>query len=128
MTIVAASIPILRVLVREARTTARRYYASKEGGASGGGGSGLRSRTGRGGTQLNTVVISSGPLSSAARGQGSHHNPNKLQDDRSDKSILSDGAYQTAPGNGRIVRTNEINVAYQSRKDTDSDDYELQPV
>ena len=125
MTIVAASIPILRVLVREARTTARRYYASKEGNTTSG--SGLRSRTGR--TQTNTVVISSGPLSSAARHHPQNASSNKLQDDRSDKSILSDGAPYHAPnGNGRIVRTNEVNVAYQSRKDTDSDDYELQPV
>ena len=115
----AASIPILRVLVREVRSTARRYYVSKEATSSG---SGLRSKAGR--TQNNTVVISSGKPSSAVHHM---HNPNKLQDDRSDKSILNDGGYATA-GNGRIVRINEVNVAYQSRKDTDSDEYELQPV
>ena len=119
VTIIAASIPILRVLVREVRSTARRYYVSKEGGT---GSSGLRSRTGRN-TQHNTVVISGGNLTSSR-----HHShvPSKVQDDSSDKSILSDGPY-SKNANGRIVRTNEINVAYQSRKDADSD-YEMQPV
>jgi len=120
VTIVAASIPILRVLVREARTTARRYYVSKDGASSG---SGLRSKAGR--TQNNTVVISSGNLASADR----QANISKIQDDSSDKSILSDGPYRASgTGNGRIVRTKEVNVAYQSRKDTDSDDFEMQPV
>ena len=118
VTIVAASIPILRVLVREARTTARRYYVSKDATSSG---SGLRSKAGR--TQTNTVVISSGNLASANR----QANISKIQDDSSDKSILSDGPYR-ASGNSRIVRTKEVNVAYQSRKDTDSDDFEMQPV
>jgi len=110
VTIIAASIPILRVLVREVRSTARRYYVSKEGG------------TGSN-TQHNTVVISGGNLTSSR-----HHShvPSKVQDDSSDKSILSDGPY-SKNANGRIVRTNEINVAYQSRKDADSD-YEMQPV
>lgn len=120
MTVVAASIPILRVLVREVRSTARRYYLSEEGASSG---SGQRSRTGR--MQHNAVVILSGGLS-ASRHQP-QHDPSKLQDDRSDKSILSEGAYVKTT-NGRIVRTNEVNVAYRSRKDTDSEDFELQSI
>ena len=120
MTVVAASIPILRVLIREARTTARRYYMSKEGASSG---SGQRSRTAR--TQRNTVVVSSGSLS-ASRHQP-QHDLSRLHDDRSDKGILSDGTY-VKNNNGRIVRTDEVSVAYQNRKDTDSDDFELQPI
>jgi hypothetical protein len=111
VTIIAASIPILRVLVREARTSARRYYMTKEGASSA-----TRSRNGR--SQHNTVVISTGT------GGVSRTVISKPKlDNSSDKSILSD-----PPANGKIMRTNEINVAYQSRLDNDSEEFELQNV
>src|SRR3569833_2847478 len=108
VTIIAASIPILRVLIREVKTSARRYYVSNGNTATG-----LRSN---GRTLNNTIVISGG----AVQTQNS-----QKQDDQSDKSILG-GA--DASRNGRIVRTNEINVEYRTRRDGDSDEYERDHV
>ncbi len=65
MTIIAASIPILRVLIREVKTSARRYYATRDNTAP--------QRSG-GRSQNNTVIISSGMP------------PSQKLDDQSDKS------------------------------------------
>lgn len=110
VTIVAASIPVLRVLIRDVATTAaRRYYASS---GSQGGTKALKSQ--------NTHVAAS----SARRSR--IDNLARKEDDSSDRSIL-DG--QTGVGvavcdntlpihhpSGQIMRTDEVAVEYHERK------------
>lgn len=105
VTIIAASIPILRVLIRDVRTTYRNYYVSEQNDnltAT------RRSRT-RG---QNSVVVTAGRRNNS-------DSTNKL-DDGSEKSILEGRA---SPG--KIVRRNEISIEYQDRKDGESVEYEL---
>ncbi len=89
VTIIAASVPILRVLIREVRTTARRYYNGSRDNPT--------PHQSHGRSQNNTVVISS----AAVYGQ--------KRDDQSDKSIMSD-APKTA--SGRILQTSEVAIEY----------------
>ncbi|KZL85872.1 hypothetical protein CI238_11171 [Colletotrichum incanum] len=104
VTIMAASIPVLRVLVRDVSSTARKYYGS----------SGIRtnrSRFGPGGgvQRSNTVTVTTSMRKGSFRRKW-----DKLADDRSDKSIL--GA-ESELEFGKIVRTNEIVVQYDTRSE-----------
>lgn len=90
-TIVAASIPVLRVLVRHVQSSARKYYRTGEG---------YSNRSKAHGSRSHTVVIST-------------RQQDKSQDDQSDTTILN-------PANGRVMMTNEIAVSYQYKKDGDS--------
>jgi hypothetical protein len=118
VTIIAASIPILRVLVREVSTSARRkYYISREGNSSVTG-AGVSAKRTKMRSQTNTVVVTGGPRSRID--QALSGNTKGSTDDWSDKSILEGRA---SPG--KIVQTNEINVEYQDRKDGESVEYEL---
>jgi hypothetical protein len=105
VTIIAASIPILRVLIRDVKTSYRNYYVSEYNDnhtAS------KRSRV-RG---QNSVVVTGG--------RRTHTTSSNKLDDGSEKSILEG---RTSPG--KIVRRNEIVVEYQDRKDGESVEYEL---
>ena len=99
MTIIAASIPILRVFVRDATNTARRYY-----GATGAADTrGTATRHGYNlGSKNNTVVITSRPRTARDK-----------EDDWSDKSIINE---QRPPsGTGRMVES-EVGVEYGGKK------------
>lgn len=100
VTIIAASIPILRVFVREAHTSAKKYYVSAEGGTY----ADQRSKkSGRGGVQSrdNTTLVASTQHSRSARRNG--------DDDLSDKSILGGLSHDGK----HIVQTNEVAVEYE---------------
>ncbi|KAF9878152.1 hypothetical protein CkaCkLH20_04190 [Colletotrichum karsti] len=101
VTIVAASIPVLRVLVRDVASTARKYY---------GGSSGTRTQKSRGlgPTRTNTVTVTTSTR------KGSVKRKDKLADDRSDRSILGE---EEELEFGKIVRTNEVVVQYDTRSD-----------
>ncbi|KAJ2907128.1 hypothetical protein MKZ38_007643 [Zalerion maritima] len=100
--LIAASIPVLRVLIRDAKSSARKYYNQEDGAIS----------TTR--NKNNTVIISTQKFRSA-------HSP----DDRSDKSILNDSGATS----GRVLMTNEVSVNYHDRKEDDSlRGYEMEPV
>ncbi|GKT44345.1 uncharacterized protein ColSpa_04526 [Colletotrichum spaethianum] len=106
VTIVAASIPVLRVLIRDVATSARKYYGS----------SGTRTNKSRfsPGSSLprsNTVTVTSAPQKGSIRRKW-----DRLADDQSDKSIL--GAEPELEF-GKIVRTNEIVVEYDTRSETE---------
>jgi hypothetical protein len=122
MTIVAASIPFLRVLLREARSsnglrTGYRYgydHPGDNGYAFGSqGGTVLRSKVsitgGRPRTFIRSTTDSSMPSFSQPKAQRSGPRPSKGSpgDDGSDKSILNMPAAE-----GRIVQTQEVNVEY----------------
>jgi hypothetical protein len=100
VTVIAASIPILRVLIRDSYTSRR--YGSGEKGIR------LNSTT-KATLQSNRVTVSGGP-GSERTSQGA--------DDDSDKSILGEPAPSRANG---IVRTNAVVVEYQPRRDRDED-------
>jgi len=107
VTIVAASIPMLRTLFREVKSKAG--YGSNNVTTK-------RSKIGR-----TTVVVTA---DRTARGEDGHHvSPsNNKGDDRSDRSILHVG------GNA-IVQTSEIRVESHGRVESDSEyAYELDPV
>lgn len=99
VTIVAASIPVLRVLVKEVKSSARRYYVSTEDHTTNR--SGYRNQ--------HTITISAG--------RNSRHQRIRSQDAQSDKSILDD-----KPG---IVRTKEVAVEYHKREERRDEDIEL---
>ncbi|KAH9907833.1 hypothetical protein F4778DRAFT_797913 [Xylariomycetidae sp. FL2044] len=104
-TIMAASIPVLRVLAREFKSSAGRYYnhsSSAEGTR--------KTRAGKLTTATNTAIVTS-----TGRPQTSDY-PN---DDGSDRSIL----YGT--GIGKITKTAEISVSFNDRSDADSLGYEM---
>jgi hypothetical protein len=107
-TIMASSIPVLRVLIREVTaTTTRRLYGSSSDDAyrkkSYGAASLARS---------NTVVVAGRPKQGVFEvgitRLKSHRQPRA--DDGSDKSVLS---YE--PGKGEILQTQEINIQYHDR-------------
>lgn len=100
VTIIACSIPILRVFARDIKTTTMRYYTAA-GGTNAYGDDTKRTRN-------NTVVVT------ASRSRMGR----EKQDDWSDKSILDN---QKSPG--RIMQTSEVEVEYRTRK---SDDKEYQ--
>ncbi|KAK4041870.1 hypothetical protein C8A01DRAFT_14465 [Parachaetomium inaequale] len=94
VTIIAASIPMLRVMIRDAAGSRRTYGSSdyyKEGGLS----SGKRS--------MRVVTISSGPMASDVE------MAKQSNDDDSDKGILVDG-YGESMRMGRIVQTNDFQI------------------
>lgn len=105
VTIIAASVPILRVLIRDVKTSYRNYYVSEQNDNNT---ASKRSRV-RG---QNSVVVTAG--------RRSHITSTNKLDDGSEKSILEGRA---SPG--KIVRRNEIVVEYQDRKDGESVEYEL---
>lgn len=106
VTIVAASIPILRVLIRDVKTSYRKYYVSEHNDNT----SSARKSRVRG--PNHSVVVTAGRRSNNASGS-------KL-DDGSEKSIL-DGKTSS----GKIVRRNEVVIEFQDRKDGESVEYEL---
>ena len=108
MTIIAASIPVLRVLVREVSTSAKKYYFSNSD--SQGAASALRSKNR---TQKSTLSVTATRISQSPK-----------QDDSSERSIL-DGQVDRS---GKIMRTSEIAVEYQARKEGDSLEYEMDHV
>jgi hypothetical protein len=97
---------MLRVLFLQAKPTDHRYYGSL-------GPDGPLSSLG----PQNTVTITTGPH----RKRDSH-----TRDNQSDKSILDEAA---SPSNERkIVQTNEVIVQYCHRRDTSSDEFELNRI
>ncbi|KAK3335102.1 hypothetical protein B0T19DRAFT_6 [Cercophora scortea] len=122
VTIIAASIPILRVLIRDAASS-RRYYKSGQSGEP----TNANSKFTGAKHSHAVVTISGGPLDSQVDMQ------KQMTDDSSDRSILGGdhpGAPKTGP-NGKIVQTQDFSVKYHTRdakKDRDSDEYEMHEV
>lgn len=105
VTIIAASVPILRVLIRDVKTSYRNYYVSEHNDNT----TASKHAKSRG---QNSVVVTGGCRSM---------NPSTNQlDDGSEKSILEGSA---SPG--KIIRRNEVVVEYQDRKEGDDIEYEL---
>ena len=95
VTIIAASIPILRVFVRDVQTSARKYYLNTDG----------ESQTNQGSKK------SKRNITAVASTQHSRSTGRKGDDDSSDKSIL-DGFSSHGK---HIMQTNEIAVEYEMK-------------
>ncbi|KAI8629431.1 hypothetical protein F5Y19DRAFT_81577 [Xylariaceae sp. FL1651] len=123
-TIVAASIPVLRALIKELKTSGARYFSGEKNSSGAGEGSGTRG-TGR-------SHAKSGPR----RTQPSALNPSRvvttvtghrndrfeqLTDSNSDRSIL-----EGHTGPGKIVQTQEVRLSYHDRSDHDDMTYEME--
>jgi hypothetical protein len=135
--IMAASIPVLRVVVREIRTTAGAYYGNKYGTvnpvASQEGVATARTsdRTGRSTYRTNITGKGDGEVDFEAGNAivSARAVSGGVEDDRSDKSILrtaqpSPVGQAVVPSAGRILQTNEIRLEYSRRRDDDNT-YEL---
>jgi len=106
-TIIAASIPVLRVLFIHVKTSAERYYDSS-GRKVAGGNSTIRSK-------INTNITGNRDRRTAKNGSTSGTATG--DDDRSDRSILDAGS----PRPGLIIQTNEIKLEYSDRSHTRPD-------
>ena len=102
VTIIAASIPMLRVMIRDA-TNSRRAYGTADSYKENGLGSSKRN--------MRVVTISSSPMRSDVE------MAKQINDDDSDKGILEDS--QEAMKMGRIVKTNDFEIKYDTRRDYD---------
>lgn len=94
MTIIAASIPVLRTLFKDITSLSKRYYLSGSNNQT------QTSRVGRAKRANNTVIISGGPLSSHL---------NATMTNSSDKMPLRDSA-------GQILQSKEVMVAVEFQK------------
>lgn len=110
VTIIAASIPVLRVLFLEVKKTARVRYGTDDTGA-------VPSKVGR---SFVTVTVNAEASEEGDRGGSGHQ-----KDDRSDRRILE------RAGNGTIVQINEFRVESYRNSEDNSDasmGYEMHAV
>jgi hypothetical protein len=124
VTMIAACIPVLRVLVRDITSTARRYYHSRSRNGTSDNDDKSRSHngvatgvlTGWGsakGNRVTAMAISVDHMDMVQKGHGS-------PDNWSEENILEDAA-----PTGRIKQTKEFNIEYGLRKDDISGEYEM---
>lgn len=111
VTMIAACIPLLRILIREARDSTRRYYHT-----------GARSRTTKAG-DAQTWIDSDGPAGNKTSRTTIDARSFQKGDDQSDKSILDSDTTLAKPG--RIKRTEEYSVEYHDRRNGEAGTYEL---
>jgi hypothetical protein len=105
-TIIAASIPVLRVFLRDVHTSVEKRYRRGRDSTTGGGATIDRRTRLRSG---NSTVVAATPRGAERGREGPH------TDDCSDRSILA---------SGKIFQTHEINIETQSRSEN-GDAYEM---
>lgn len=107
-TIMASSIPVLRVLFREVKATTRRKYGLSSGSKNRSYGTGSLARS-------NTVTVEGGSHKKSPSVHVLTTFRSSKSDNRSDTSVLI-----AEPPEGTIVQTQEINIQYH-RRDERSD-------
>lgn len=118
-TIVAASIPVLRALIKELHSSGAKYlsgekYASGRPDASG-------AKTPKGASKRGESALHTSRVVTTVTGcRGAKYPYDPHGDTSSDKSIL-EGA--TEPG--KIMQTQEIRLSYHDKSDNDSMGYEM---
>ena len=115
VTIAAASIPVLRALIQEAKNSSPRGYDNFGKDFTG---LGDPTRKSRMRTLQSAVTVTANRLPSE-QSEGFQGD-----DGASDKSIIGKATSSPATAAGRIVRRDEVTVAYSPREDN-SDGYEL---
>ncbi|TGJ83679.1 hypothetical protein E0Z10_g5056 [Xylaria hypoxylon] len=123
-TIIAASIPVLRALIKEIHSSGAKYlsherYASGRQEGSGIKGS-ARSQTKGNGSKKRGSAFYTSRVVTTVTGNGSKYPYDNNGDTGSDKSILEATA---APG--KIMQTQEVRLSYHDRSDNDSMGYEM---
>ncbi|KAI1276149.1 hypothetical protein F5Y07DRAFT_367327 [Xylaria sp. FL0933] len=122
-TIIAASIPVLRALIKEIHTSGARYfsgekYASGQRDISAPKGTG-RSNT-KGNSRKGESAFHTSRVVTTVTGRGTKCPYDVHGDTGSDKSILE---ATTEPG--KIMQTQEVRLSYHDRSDNDSEGYEM---
>ncbi len=112
VTMIAACIPVLRILIRDVRDSSRRYPLS-----------GAPSR--RTGTKSGAAQTWNGGRGTVSNNSRATTGVRSFQeaDDESDKSILDAGAVPAKLGH--ITRTEEVSVEYRERRPGEAGTYEL---
>ncbi|KAI1351445.1 hypothetical protein F5Y01DRAFT_283172 [Xylaria sp. FL0043] len=122
-TIIAASIPVLRALIKEIHTSGAKYfsgekYASGHRDVSAAKGTG-RSNT-KGNSRKGESAFHTSRVVTTVTGRGTKFPYDVHGDTGSDKSILE---ATTEPG--KIMQTQEVRLSYHDRSDNDSEGYEM---
>ncbi|KAI0458646.1 hypothetical protein F5B21DRAFT_500152 [Xylaria acuta] len=121
-TIIAASIPVLRALIKEIKTSGARYFSGEKydsGRRDGSGvkGSGRSQSKGNGPKKVDSVFHTSRVVTTVTCPGNKYPSDG---DTASDKSILE------APAEpGKIMQTQEVRLSYHDRSDNDSMGYEM---
>ncbi|GAW12217.1 hypothetical protein ANO14919_015780 [Xylariales sp. No.14919] len=123
-TIIAASIPVLRALIKELHTSGAKYFSGEKyasGRVDGSGVKGTARSQGKGnGSRKRESAFHTSRVVTTVTGHGSKYPYDNDGDTGSDKSILEATA---APG--KIVQTQEVRLSYHDRSDNDSMGYEM---
>jgi hypothetical protein len=109
----AASIPVLRVLFKEVKSSARKYYNGSDDYSH-------KSQIGN-----NTVIVSANKVLPPGRTLSTSRRIKPVKsDDCSERGILPE---ELGPENGIIIRTDEITLRYHDRKTSDENNegYEM---
>ncbi|KAL1837602.1 hypothetical protein VTJ49DRAFT_3620 [Mycothermus thermophilus] len=123
VTIIAASIPMLRVLIRDVRTATRRTYGAGYGDSH----DGAELTTGKRNTRIITITSGGGgggtrkgPAEDSDAELGFHKSAMGMieDDDHSDRGILGDEhhAHSEALKMGRIVQTSKFQIKYDTKE------------
>ncbi|KAI1180664.1 hypothetical protein F4777DRAFT_528844 [Nemania sp. FL0916] len=126
-TIIAASIPVLRALIKRIKTSGIRYFNSEKHSSgrqngSGGGGTGRSHTIGSGSRKQNAPLYGTSIITTVS-GQRSKYAPEPRGDADSDKSILE------APAEpGTIMQTQEVRLSFHDRSDNESESIEMDDI
>ncbi|KAI0969926.1 hypothetical protein F4678DRAFT_141373 [Xylaria arbuscula] len=125
-TIIAASIPVLRALIKEIHTSGAKYFSGEKYGSGPREASGLKN-TGRSNTKgvsrKGESAFHTSRVVTTVTGRGTKYPYDVHGDTGSDKSILE---ATTEPG--KIMQTQEIRLSYHDRSDNDSMGYEMDVI
>ncbi|KAI0432621.1 hypothetical protein F5Y09DRAFT_301402 [Xylaria sp. FL1042] len=122
-TIIAASIPVLRALIKEIHTSGAKYFSGEKYGSGRRDGSGVKgtARTNtKGNSRKGESALHSSRVVTTVTGRGTKYPYDVHGDTGSDKSILEATAEP-----GKIMQTQEVRLSYHDRSDNDSMGYEM---
>ncbi len=123
-TIIAASIPVLRALIKELHTSGAKYFSGEKYGSGRRDESGVkgpaRSHTKGSGSKKGDSAFHTSRVVTTVTGRGTKYPYDVHGDTGSDKSILEATAEP-----GKIMQTQEVRLSYHDRSDNDSMGYEM---
>ncbi|GAP84920.1 putative integral membrane protein [Rosellinia necatrix] len=123
-TIVAASIPVLRALIKELHTSGARYFSGEKYASGRQEGSGVRgsakNHSKGNASKKGDSALHTSRVVTTVTGHGSKYPYDVHGDTGSDKSILEATAEP-----GKIMQTQEVRLSYHDRSDNDSMGYEM---
>ncbi|KAI0526008.1 hypothetical protein F5B22DRAFT_588742 [Xylaria bambusicola] len=117
-TIIAASIPVLRALIKELHTSGAKYFSGEKYGSGRPDASGAKAS--KGASKRGESALHTSRVMTTVTGRGTKYPYDPHGDTGSDKSILE---ATTEPG--KIMQTQEIRLSYHDRSDNDSMGYEM---